>query len=224
MRPSRCPLVFKLFPNQSTSTPTRLCPSSTHPTTSAAEYPTDMAQTVQTTIDAIRLPLLLSSEVRSSSSSTTPARPRTDLHVLRRWDLDLVIRNHEQNFEEPLHEQFQLNAQVFKGGCSSEQEVVSHTEVSLHRVLEDSLAAMGVHGLFTDISGNKHVVGDPDRVWITENTPELCKPKFVVEFKTPWAFPFEDLLTHWDQHKNNDGDKVVRAIAQLYGYMTFNHL
>uniref|UniRef100_M4BRP7 Protein kinase domain-containing protein n=1 Tax=Hyaloperonospora arabidopsidis (strain Emoy2) TaxID=559515 RepID=M4BRP7_HYAAE len=76
---------------------------------------------------------------------------------------------------------------------------------------------MGVHGLFTDISGNKHVVGDPDRVWITENTPELCKPKFVVEFKTPWVFPFEDLLTHWDQHKNNDGDKVVRAIAQLYG-------
>uniref|UniRef100_M4BRP8 Uncharacterized protein n=1 Tax=Hyaloperonospora arabidopsidis (strain Emoy2) TaxID=559515 RepID=M4BRP8_HYAAE len=165
-----------------------------------------MAQTVQTTIDAIRLPLLLSSEVRSSSSSsTTPARPRTDLHELTRWDLDLVIRNHEQSFEEPLHEQFQIN-------------------FSLHYILVNLLAAMGVHGLFTDISGNKHVVGDPDRVWITENTPELCKPKFVVEFKTPWVFPFEDLLTHWDQHKNNDGDKVVRAIAQLYGYMTFNHL
>ena len=84
-----------------------------------------MAQTVQTTIDAIRLPLLLSSEVRSSSSSsTTPARPRTDLHELTRWDLDLVIRNHEQSFEEPLHEQFQISAQTVRLMCTSEQNVM----------------------------------------------------------------------------------------------------
>uniref|UniRef100_A0AAV1T2X3 Uncharacterized protein n=1 Tax=Peronospora matthiolae TaxID=2874970 RepID=A0AAV1T2X3_9STRA len=76
-----------------------------------------------------------------------------------------------------------------------------HADLSLHYVLEDLLAAMGVHGLFNDIT-----------------------PKFVVEFKTPWAFRFEDLLTHWDQHKNNDGDKVVKAISELYGYMTFNVL
>uniref|UniRef100_A0AAV1T348 Fungal-type protein kinase domain-containing protein n=1 Tax=Peronospora matthiolae TaxID=2874970 RepID=A0AAV1T348_9STRA len=79
--------------------------------------------------------------------------------------------------------------------------VMVHADLSLHYVLEDLLAAMGVHGLFNDIT-----------------------PKFVVEFKTPWAFRFEDLLTHWDQHKNNNGDKVVKAIAQLYGYMTFNVL
>ena len=83
---------------------------------------------------------------------------------------------------------------------------------------------MGVHGLFKSISGNKHVGGDLDRVGITETTATLSKPKFVVEFKPPWAFHFENLLTHWDQHNNNDGDKVVKAIPQFYGYMTFNQL
>ncbi|TPX61474.1 hypothetical protein PhCBS80983_g01021 [Powellomyces hirtus] len=68
------------------------------------------------------------------------------------------------------------------------------------------------------IGGLSGVVGDPDIFWVTG---EFMKPKFVMEYKTPWVLSVTGSII--PEYKNNSAE-VVKAIQQLYGYLTFNDL
>jgi hypothetical protein len=70
-----------------------------------------------------------------------------------------------------------------------------------------------------------------------KSEPRMSALKSLIEVKTPWAFPSVpegDLATAFCQHqggsnlselvdKSNKSTKVIRAITQLWGYMTVNH-
>ncbi|KAI3639769.1 hypothetical protein MIR68_002083 [Amoeboaphelidium protococcarum] len=80
------------------------------------------------------------------------------------------------------------------------------------------------------------VLGDPDLVWVTNRYEDL--PKLTVELKTPWAIKsLVDLIPRYNQEyvdfetrkqKRTDAadkvekGKIIRAVEQVYVYMTLN--
>ncbi|KAK6354734.1 hypothetical protein TWF696_003871 [Orbilia brochopaga] len=77
-------------------------------------------------------------------------------------------------------------------------------------------------------------LGNPDRVFVRLDPPPPSTqgtddPKFgrktrlVIEFKTPWALDLpDDLAKEYNDNKADPDHKVVKAVHQLYGYMTWN--
>ncbi|KAJ3081412.1 hypothetical protein HK102_002357 [Quaeritorhiza haematococci] len=118
---------------------------------------------------------------------------------------------------------------------NDESAVVALAEFYVHEVVQFPMAALGdagAIGKFVSHTGQKDVVGDPDRVWRVEETQ---KAKVVVEYKTWWAVPVDgDLIPVWENFQRLLVEKAARmdmptrkagkAIQQVYGYATFKYV
>ncbi|KAF3921090.1 hypothetical protein AA313_de0206894 [Arthrobotrys entomopaga] len=68
-------------------------------------------------------------------------------------------------------------------------------------------------------------IGDPDRVFIQRVPDGNPKCLFIMEFKTPWALPLpRNLIDTFNTNKSDGKNELVRAVQQIYSYMTFNNL
>ncbi|KAI8819251.1 uncharacterized protein EV422DRAFT_122809 [Fimicolochytrium jonesii] len=154
----------------------------------------------------------------SSSSTTTPSHPLTDLSVIEEWvDFPHAVRSNRSLLSGSLFQGTINN--TLKTPVSSEQNVQAFADGTLHQSLTDILEALGHAGYhIVDITGTKSVILDPDR--ILDGGEE--KPILTIEFKTPWAFPKLRQLVQTYQSAQPKS-KVRRDVNQIYGYMTFNH-
>ncbi|KAJ6264003.1 hypothetical protein Dda_0142 [Drechslerella dactyloides] len=73
-------------------------------------------------------------------------------------------------------------------------------------------------------------IGSPGVVLISgENMKHAfaSHARFIMEQKTPWAVPVTaetDIINHYNENCTDKPDSIVKAIHQLYGYMSFNYL
>ncbi|KAJ3384972.1 hypothetical protein HDU84_002556 [Entophlyctis sp. JEL0112] len=82
-------------------------------------------------------------------------------------------------------------------------------------------------GSFSRVHGIGRVLGDPDRIWLTE---ELSPSKITIEFKAPWDLAeVQNLIESYNaeykelsERLTEEKGKVTRAIEQVYVYMTMN--
>ncbi|KAI3639240.1 hypothetical protein MIR68_002770 [Amoeboaphelidium protococcarum] len=81
------------------------------------------------------------------------------------------------------------------------------------------------------------VMADPDRIWISDQE-QKCLAKLTIELKTPWSFEsLDELIPMYEQEyikleakkvesyhsaENIKRGKTIRAVEQIYGYMTLN--
>ncbi|KAJ3176790.1 hypothetical protein HDU85_006543 [Gaertneriomyces sp. JEL0708] len=171
------------------------------------------------------LPLIRPLPERSSTRTTTPTYPRTDLRVLRAWNLfsdEITATRISLRAKYPTAPiDFPIRAPSRPYLVSSEAQVDNNYLVFILDPVMGVAASYFDEPVFTDIAGNKDVIGDPD--FIYRSSPS-AKAKIVGEVKTPWAFDIEDILDEWSKNGTDERSKIFRAISQLYGYMTFNCL
>ncbi|KAJ3145301.1 hypothetical protein HDU89_007158 [Geranomyces variabilis] len=162
-------------------------------------------------------------EGHSGTSTTVPAWPRTDLKILEPWT----------SFDRALTECGEVLSRTDVGQLRprpfyEEDIIVIAVETDLHchadryalKEVKRLARFAGVQdGLFINPAGKVDIICEPDRAWKSASTP---KPALCVEYKTPWAFPFDDLLSSYQSEGGDTTKKVSKAINQLYAYMTFN--
>ncbi|KAF3284288.1 hypothetical protein TWF970_011508 [Orbilia oligospora] len=172
---------------------------------------------------------------RSTTKTTVPAYPREYLADLTPWlrideEIKELLDPHLNHFSR----RFLRAAEVIedkidtKSICANESEVVTLGCI----VYEDPTLAIlrEVFSIRCDFTNHRATnnIGDPDRVFFTfndETTRDRSRAKFLMEYKTPWALRMPtNIITYFNRKRGDQSDKVVKAISQLYGYMTFNNL
>ncbi|EPS42107.1 hypothetical protein H072_3923 [Dactylellina haptotyla CBS 200.50] len=188
--------------------------------------------------------LNVSSGQLSSTSTTVPANPRECLTTLGEWPS--IKKDIKKLIEPKMNLKFPELRVAFNGftynmnrrgtGVVDEKQVVVVGQNVYENTACDILQyVFNIDGVFSDHRTNFNV-GDPDRVFVkkpeasasTSNDDGGNRPsRLVVEWKTPWAFqPESNIVAQYNEARNRSerNNKVVKAIHQLYGYMTFINL
>ncbi|KAI8817478.1 uncharacterized protein EV422DRAFT_226305 [Fimicolochytrium jonesii] len=169
------------------------------------------------------LPRLIRREHHSGDSTTTPAWPRTDLNELVIWSsFDDEIRRTQTTLQAIfIAPNFALDIPTIRkvGDETHVQGVIENTILS---VVENVAREIVSEPDFScSIAGVPGLLLDPDFIFASQATP---KAKLVGEVKTPWAFgASRNLVQDWHDSRGTR-NKTVRAIEQVYGYLTFNNL
>lgn len=59
----------------------------------------------------------------------------------------------------------------------------------------------------------------------SSSSSDISKARFAIEFKPPWELHLPaNLKDIFNENKSQSDDKYIKAIQQLYGYMSFNNL
>ncbi|KAJ3144187.1 hypothetical protein HDU89_008922 [Geranomyces variabilis] len=157
----------------------------------------------------------------TSTSTTTPRYPRTDLDTLARWDIATDIAGIADSFRQPLPGVVSLGPYDLDA-VNDEESVRANVKASVLKSVLKCLKPFDLESDFSSTGGNEHVVGAPDFVYHSGGSK---RPKIAIEAKTDWAFPQSgSILADWPPGQNYPRTKLVRVIQQLYGYMTFNYL
>lgn len=169
-----------------------------------------------------------SEDVHSSAYTKGRAYPRTDLEHFVRWDtfgteVNQAIATRMLAMGIPSDAEYDIGSLPKKRSLVENEEAVRHeAKVQLHDLVVEVLDILGIEGWFSlPDSGNNQIVGEPDFSWL--RAPAM-HPKVVVEYKTKWAAPREDLPAYFQRkaHKIVRERQSIDAVFQLYGYMTFN--
>jgi serine/threonine protein kinase len=109
--------------------------------------------------------------------------------------------------------------------CASELEVQERVLHNFAPPLEVLMKALGVNSYFGRPAGDRQVLFDPDITWKigAEMNSSLGT---IIEVKPWFSFNFPDNIVgeyEIDVEKGTDS-KIVRAIQQIYSYMSFNYL
>ncbi|KAK6329904.1 hypothetical protein TWF718_003331 [Orbilia javanica] len=189
-------------------------------------------------LKAIAAPELIICEPRSTIKTTNPAHPREYLSDLTEWVG--IKKDIKELFEPKLSFEVDLQSSEFEhigftqkrtnraASCSDENDVVSLGEKAYESpaltILEE---CFGIVGHFCHHRAGCNL-GDPDRVFVVKDTPtERGRGKLVVEWKTPWALTTpNNLVEEFNDERLSDEPptRLVKAVSQLYGYMTYNNL
>ncbi|KIL69145.1 hypothetical protein M378DRAFT_7858 [Amanita muscaria Koide BX008] len=153
------------------------------------------------------------------------AYPRTDLEHFVRWDafeteINQAIATRTFAMDIPSDAEYDIGSLPKKR--PREEAVRQEAKVQLHDLVVEMLYILGIEGRFSlSDSGNNQIVGEPDFSWL--QTPTM-HPKVVVEYKTKWAAPLEDLPAYFQRkaHKIVRERQSIDAVFQPYGYMTLN--
>ncbi|KAK6497886.1 hypothetical protein TWF481_012285 [Arthrobotrys musiformis] len=184
-------------------------------------------------LDEIIPPRIRKTVENSTTRTTVPAYTREHLADLTPWvgideDIKNLLGPHLNHFPRRFLravEAIEDRADI-KSVCGNKSDVV----VLGRTIYEDPTLAIlkelfSMECDFADHCGIDNI-GDPDRVfYIFTDRITKSRAKFLMEWKTPWALRTPtDVITHFNRERGNPDDKVVQAISQLYGYMTFNNL
>jgi len=182
-----------------------------------------MPRTIVKFLQDYPIPDIRRSAKRSSSSSTNPSKPRTDLNRIENWER--FERDIIDSFYSAVNPAKIMPArldvlpvpEVDVTPCSSEKAVEKHAHKFVYDHVRNALRELGiVDGYFADSAGSE-ICGDPDISFLVIDE-KPSKPLLVCEWKTPWAVALDDIMKSYRQSVN-----VQNAVNQLYGYMTFNY-
>lgn len=113
-----------------------------------------------------------------------------------------------------------------KKACGNEDEIHDRILNNFALPLESLLRALGIVSLFKRPAGDTQVLFNPDIVW--KIGAELnSNLGLVIEVKPWWSFDcIDDIVEqyHEDIGKEAKDTKVVKALQQLYGYMSYNYM
>ncbi|KAK6529690.1 hypothetical protein TWF281_008853 [Arthrobotrys megalospora] len=175
---------------------------------------------------------------RSSTATTVPANPRALRGTFRVWEN--FFADVERFFEPSLNRRFpsltfdqrrwdRVNRRQLGDESSIRDLAISVLEDPCAQII-DALYGTDSVAMFR---GPRSLVniGDPDRVlsFLRPGPPEtedLYKPRVVIEEKTPWALPMKhvDLVSEVNRNRSDANSPYVKAVHQLYGYMSMNLL
>ncbi|KAJ3250173.1 hypothetical protein HK103_003791 [Boothiomyces macroporosus] len=167
----------------------------------------------------------------SNRTGTVSTYPRECGRSFKDWDTfyqELAAFYHEEKIVKAMESELQNVEFAFnKKPCGSEKEVEHRTLTNFGSPLEILLQALGIPSLFKDPQGDNQVLFNPDIVW--KIGPELNNNLgLVIEVKTWWDFDAIDHIVdqyHEDVDKKKDQDtKIVKALQQIYGYMSYNYM
>ncbi|KAK6517437.1 hypothetical protein TWF281_004094 [Arthrobotrys megalospora] len=185
-------------------------------------------------LEAIAAPQLIICDHYSATKTKNPACPRKYLSDLTEW---VGIKRDIKNF---LDSKLSFESAEFRrsdfiradadlaASCSDENDVLTlGTTAYESPALVILRECFGIVGRFCH-PGAGCDLGNPDRVFVVKDTPtERGKGKLVFEWKTPWALATPDnLIEEFNSGRLNNErpSKLVKAVSQLYGYMTYNNL
>ncbi|KAF5375519.1 hypothetical protein D9615_009168 [Tricholomella constricta] len=171
--------------------------------------------------------ILWTDDVHSSAYTSERAYPRTDLANFIPWigfetEIDQAITARMSAMSITFGAQYDIGSMPkIPQDVSSEEDVRGEAKVQLHDLVVEMLGILGIVGRFMrSDTGNNQIVGEPDFSWLRKPT---WLPKVVVEYKTKWAAPLEDLPGYFSKNDRSVLERQsVDAVHQLYGYMTFN--
>ncbi|KAK6343548.1 hypothetical protein TWF730_011138 [Orbilia blumenaviensis] len=185
-------------------------------------------------LDEVTFPNIKKTPGHSTTKTTVPAYSQDYLANLTSWvDIDDEIERFFGPHLSVKAQRFNFLLDVIQTTgdrnslCSNEADVVTlgtfTYEAATLRILDEILSTK------CNFGGHQSTVniGDPDRVLceFIDNGAARSNAKFIMEWKTPWALTVPpDMVEHFNRNRGNPGDKVVKAVSQLYGYMTFNNL
>ncbi|KAJ3251407.1 hypothetical protein HK103_002420, partial [Boothiomyces macroporosus] len=167
----------------------------------------------------------------SNRTGTVSTHPRECGRSFKDWDTfyqELAAFYHEEKIVKAMELELQNVEFAFnRKSCGSEKEVENRTLTNFGSLLEILLQALGIPSLFKDPQGDNQVLFNPDIVW--KIGPELNNNLgLVIEVKTWWDFDAIDHIVdqyHEDVDKKKDQDtKIVKALQQIYGYMSYNYM
>ncbi|KAF3312549.1 hypothetical protein TWF173_007159 [Orbilia oligospora] len=188
-------------------------------------------------LDRITPPEIQKTVQRSTTKTTVPAYPREYLADLTPWlgideEIKELLNPHlshsttlQSRYFLPMVENIERKSRR-KSTCENESDIVSlGSFIYEEPTLEILTEVFSITGDFTNHRATNNI-GDPDRVfYIFNDQMSRSRAKFLMEYKTPWALRMPtNIITHFNRERGNRKDKVVKAISQLYGYMTFNNL
>ncbi|KAI3629613.1 hypothetical protein MIR68_011048 [Amoeboaphelidium protococcarum] len=179
-------------------------------------------------------------QTTTSVSKKYPDITQLDLRVWADFDqgvVDFMAQVPDQEFGRNIPLQMQSSVR-------DESQVQALCDSTLFTVLSvccrslsqhNDYAYFGSNCGFAPVSGSS-VLGDPDRIWLSDEDKTLSK--LTVEFKTPWAIEsLFDLIPRYNEgyvdfetkkQKCTDAvdkvhkGKIIRAVEQIYVYMTLN--
>ncbi|EGX53882.1 hypothetical protein AOL_s00004g541 [Orbilia oligospora ATCC 24927] len=185
-------------------------------------------------LEAIAAPQLITCRPLSTTKTNNLVHPREHLPDLTEWtgikrDIKKLL-DPKLSFElaEPGWSDFIRTDTGRATSCSDENGVSALGTKAYENpalvILEECFGIVGrfcYHGVGCDL-------GDADRVFVIQPNPrERGKGKFVLEWEAPWALDTPDnLIEEFNSGRLSNGrpTKLVKAVSQLYGYMTFNNM
>ncbi|KAI3640954.1 hypothetical protein MIR68_001832 [Amoeboaphelidium protococcarum] len=175
-----------------------------------------------------------------SVSTKYPQITKIDLRAWKNFD-EIVSSFVAQLPDQQLLEFMSLPRQRNVSNESDVQAMLNNTILQMVSLTCQSLSANEDYSYFrgncnfVSIHG-AYVLGDPDQVWVSDIDKGL--PKLTIELKTPWAVrSMVDLVTIYEQEyvdyyrkvserkepsKQIEKGKTIRAVEQIYAYMTLN--
>ncbi|KAF3204630.1 hypothetical protein TWF106_001512 [Orbilia oligospora] len=177
-------------------------------------------------------------EYLSSTASTVAANPRALRGTFRTWnsffeEVETFFTPHLDLRSDSLTYDSHLPNVIRQTRLSDENGVRDLASIVLEIPCAKVIHALnGISSKPQFRSSRASVnIGDADRV-LTFDRPELhvknniYSPRVVFEEKTPWALPLRgiDIVREVNRNRHNNENRYLRAVHQLYGYMTFNHL
>ncbi|KAF3927711.1 hypothetical protein ABW21_db0205219 [Orbilia brochopaga] len=199
---------------------------------------TDYFNSVSTLPD-IRVPA-----TRTSRATTVPSNPRRLPTSLAAWS---DLGQQTDDFWDPLLNNQYPNLQPNPGfagrmraysGPASESEIVTLASHAFEEPVWDILSF--VFEIETGFHHHRNTInlGNPDRVFARTGAPssssshqgttsqdDTLKARLVFEFKAPWELELpDDLAKEYNDNEADGNHKVVKALHQLYGYMTWNDI
>lgn len=167
----------------------------------------------------------------TNKDGTVPTYPRECGRSFQVWD----------TFDKEVKEFYQTDANILdklpmvlsdvefafnRKACGNEDEVHDRILNNFALPLESLLGALGIISLFKRPAGDNQVLFNPDIVW--KIGAELnSNLGLVIEVKPWWSFEcIDDIVVqyHEDIEKEAKDTKVVKALQQLYGYMSYNYM
>ncbi|KAI3658092.1 hypothetical protein MP638_002376, partial [Amoeboaphelidium occidentale] len=183
------------------------------------------------------LPNVIQGVSTTGTETTLPSNPRVDKITFRHWD------NFKQDRDSGINKLAEENASL----TFSEPEEVALMPVRSEDAIRSAFfetinprikrVFRALYGTYYSFMPHEDIfLLDPDLALADHGDPS--KPLFPVELKTFWAFPANSLtslvgpfledqaaiLDNTGSSKHGSTSKEYRAVAQIYGYMSVNHM
>lgn len=173
----------------------------------------------------------------SSKCTTRSANARKEFSQITLWtsfDKDIAAYTLSE-------QELQLATEVHdmpRSSVADEQNVCAQFQFRIESPIEAVMSTLCANGprfeFCSPIARRPSLLFDPDRVLFIERNVDdsvVVSTVMVGELKTPWALVVPDnakasfLIDQYSSESSRGGNnKFSRAIMQLYGYMSFNHL
>jgi hypothetical protein len=167
----------------------------------------------------------------TNRDGTVPTYPRECGRTFQVWN----------TFDEEVEEFYRTNTKILdllplglgdveftfnRKACGNEDEIHDRILNNFALPLESLLRALEIPSLFKRPAGDNQVLFNPDIVW--KIGAELnSNLSLVIEVKPWWSFDCIDNIVdqyHEDTDKTTKDTKVVKALQQIYGYMSYNYM